>query len=636
MGDVRIEKVEDRIWLNAPYNNGEGPRLAKKVLGHNWNGQNKVWTYPLDLQTCRDLRQVYGDRLVIGPELNAWAHAAVNHENQMVQLGRSMDAELTTVFEHSPKLAKAMASRTYQRSGARFVATGRRVLIADEPSLGKTATSLAGIMEAGAWEGDHLVVAPKTSLKSTWARQINLWTDAEAFPMPEGKANRKKTLEEFLNSPAKSKFLIVNPAMVRMQVGDWCAECRDWIDKKKDRAKHPNHFYYEHKTVTEVKLCDWPEVIGHEWTSCIVDECHELFSLFRGPRAQSGITQTMQGMMRIQPDIRIALTGTPLRGYEKKLAGTFSWLGVIEGGYWRWVQQWMAVDKSGFGWSIIGLLADKEESFYRHIDTYVRRLTKKEARPDLPDKDPQPVWVDLEGKHKRQYLEFLTQGEVELEDSTLSSLGVLSELTRLKQMAFGVWENRDGKFRPTGESPKIDWLLQALAERGVTGDPKTEFLPEEGLGYKYVIASQFTEVVDATERVLNKQGIKTLKVTGDVTGKRRDTSVARWQSDDKEYRVLLINTKAGGVSIDLDAWCDEMFILDETWIADDQVQLEGRIDNRTGRVAPRTFYYIRTSGTIEEEIAESNLSQDEMQKKLLDSRRGVETAIRIIKKLKES
>jgi SNF2 family DNA or RNA helicase len=199
-----------------------------------------------------------------------------------------------------------------------------------------------------------------------------------------------------------------------------------------------------------------------------------------------------------------------------------------------------------------------------------------------------------------------------------------------------VWENVGGDFRPTTDSPKIEWLLQALAERGVTGDPKTEFLPEEGLGYKYVIASQWEMILEAVNQALGLAGIKTLKVSGSVTGKKRDATVARFQSDDKEYRVLLINTKAGGVSIDLDAWCDEMFVLDETWISDDQVQLEGRIDNRTGRVSPRTFYYLRTEGTVEEEIAEGNLSQDEMQKALLDSRRGVEVASRIIRKLKES
>src|SRR5690606_30639962 len=97
----------------------------------------------------------------------------------------------------------------------------------------------------------------------------------------------------------------------------------------------------------------------------------------------------------------------------------------------------------------------------------------------------------------------------------------------------------------------------------------------------------------------------------------------------------LINTTAGGVSIDLDAWCDEMFILDETWIRDQQVQLEGRIDNRSGRSAPRTYHYIRTEGTLEEYIAKENITQDEMQKQLLDRRRGAKVAEHIIEKLKK-
>jgi SNF2 family DNA or RNA helicase len=630
MGNVRVERNKDRIWLVASFEDA-GPKLAKEIPGASWRKSNRVWTYPLNLHTCRDLRRVFGDKLVIGPELTAWARAAVAHEKEMTELGRKMDADLQVVPEISPRLAKAMSSRTYQRSGSRFVARGMRVLIADEPGLGKTATALGGLMEAGFWEGSHLVIAPKTSLVSTWARQIRLWTDAEAWPMPEGRAAREQTWREFKASTAPSKFLIVNPAMIRVLAGVWCAECDKWIVVNKQKNK-PEHYYFRHKEKTIIKKADWLEIIQHEWDSAILDECHEELANWK----PSNVNQEREGLSRIQPQVRIALTGTPLRGHEIKLWGTLKWLDRVRGGYWAWIETWFNLVKKPY-YEILGPRTEKMDEFHKQIDTVTRRITKKEARPDLPDKEWIPVWLTLEGKHRRQYGEFLEEGEISLAGGKIiAATGPLAELTRLKQLSFGVWENVNGDFRPTTDSPKIEWLLQALAERGVTGDPKTEFLPEEGLGYKYVIASQWEMILEAVNQALGLAGIKTLKVSGSVTGKKRDATVARFQSDDKEYRVLLINTKAGGVSIDLDAWCDEMFVLDETWISDDQVQLEGRIDNRTGRVSPRTFYYLRTEGTVEEEIAEGNLSQDEMQKALLDSRRGVEVASRIIRKLKES
>ena len=128
-----------------------------------------------------------------------------------------------------------------------------------------------------------------------------------------------------------------------------------------------------------------------------------------------------------------------------------------------------------------------------------------------------------------------------------------------------------------------------------------------------------------------KLSIPALKITGDVTGTARASAVAKFQSDDKVNRVMLIQTITGGVSIDLDAWCDEMVILDETFIADQQVQLEGRINNRSGRVSPRMWWYLRTEGTMDQKVAESNYAQHDIQHKLLDGRRGVKVALHLIR-----
>jgi SNF2 family DNA or RNA helicase len=79
------------------------------------------------------------------------------------------------------------------------------------------------------------------------------------------------------------------------------------------------------------------------------------------------------------------------------------------------------------------------------------------------------------------------------------------------------------------------------------------------------------------------------------------------------------------VSLSLDRWTDEMVILDETWVPDDQTQVEDRIhrlSRKEGR-APATYWYVRSRGTIEEHIAATTLSKDRIQQRLMDSRRGV-------------
>ena len=74
-----------------------------------------------------------------------------------------------------------------------------------------------------------------------------------------------------------------------------------------------------------------------------------------------------------------------------------------------------------------------------------------------------------------------------------------------------------------------------------------------------------------------------------------------------------------------------MVILDEKFVDDDQKQVMGRIDNRGERVAPKFFYFVRTVGTVEEGIAQLNMSQDEMQREILDGRRGVEFLVNVLK-----
>jgi hypothetical protein len=88
--------------------------------------------------------------------------------------------------------------------------------------------------------------------------------------------------------------------------------------------------------------------------------------------------------------------------------------------------------------------------------------------------------------------------------------------------------------------------------------------------------------------------------------------------------ILLINTKAGGVAITLDT-ADVMVVLDETWIPDDQEQLEDRI-HRVSRPRPVTYHYLRSMDTIDLGVALVNQQREYATHRLLDGRRGVEYA----------
>jgi len=625
MAEADLDLVGKRILVRISWSPSVVD-LCKSVPGYNWSPTKGAWTYPASLGIYGRLEEAFSGEFEPTPALREWVGAERARGAILATLARRSDAILRRVPESHPEIAAAMDSRTYQRVGGRFGARALSYCLADDPGLGKTVQYLAGLIEADLWRGDHLVIAPKTSLESTWGDQIIKWApDAEVMAMPEGAAARQDAWEKFLELD-QPRFLAINPAMIRRIYGKWCPKCKQWATKSESDWP-TEHLLQAHKTRRKIQTEDWPEILNHEWETVALDESHELLAAYK----PSNVTQQVAGLLDIQAGKRVALTGTPIRGSEERLWGMLDWLGVQTGGYWAWIDTYFDVSSNGFGKDINGLRPERLAEFHKSLDSVILRRSRAEARPDLPMGRREDVLVRMIPKQRKQYEEFQAMGEAVLESGILTAMGALAEITRLKQLAFGVWD-RMGTTRPlpTGASPKVDWLMQFLKSRGVTGKKVSDFYPESD-GYKYVIVSQFTAVLVAISGVLDKAGIEHLQISGMVTGKKRTAAQRTFQSDDRRYRVMLLNTKAGGVSLDLDAWCDEMVILDETYIADDQVQVEGRNNNRSGRVAPRTWWYVRTADTVEQTIAESNFDQHKLEHALLDARRGVTRALHLIR-----
>lgn len=618
-----------RIGLMSPWFPGVAD-MCKSVPGHSWDAKRKFWTYPLTLQTCRNLRRAFTDMLVIGSELRQWAADEVRREEEMEALGSAKDAELRFIPEIAPRLAAAMDNRPFQKVGARFIAEGREVLIADEPTLGKTIQCFGGLMEAGVWHGWHLVAAPKSSLETVWHDEVYKWTDdGQAFFMPDGKAARVKVIDDFMASDAPAKFLIINPEMLQIKLQERCKKCDIWIDRDTDMPM--DHYLERHNTSKEIRKCDWPILFEQEWNSIIVDEAHKYLLGIAGANRKTQVGEGFTRLRVIENGCRIGSTGTPMKGKAVNFWKVFHWLRPKEyPSLWQFAESFLEITDNGFGKSIGDIRETREQDLYKSISGIMLRRTKLEVQPDLPENSYQDHWVSMLPKQEKQYNGILDEGEAKFGDTVVTTTGVLAEFTRLKQIAFGEWKTSGNKFVPVA-SPKLNLLIEMLEERGVTGDPRTDWKGDGG--FKYIVASQFTQVIDFVVEQLESRGIDCLKITGAVTGKKRTQAQQEFQSKDGA-RVLALNTIAGGAALTLDAWCDEMFILDETWVRDEQIQLEGRINNRDveKRVAVRTFHYIRTKDSIEEEIADSGMTQDEFQKALLDRRRGVELRQRILTK----
>lgn len=636
-----LSKTTGRIHVKSAWYQ-DAAYDAKRTPGAKWNPDSKTWSYPLTLDTCHQLRSVYGADLTVGQSLSAWARNAIALENKMVALGTASDAELEVVPGEFRRMAEAMGNRTYQRSGARFVAEGRRVGIFDEVGLGKTITSLGGVIEGGKWAGNHLVISTKTSLEAVWHDQTLFWTEdkPEVFVCDGPLAARKKTIAAYVASTAESKWLVVNPAMLMVKVEDWCNKCKKW-DKDLDPIEDMEHYTMAHKCEGRVSVHKYPELQSIMWDVVIVDEAHKVLSTGIKSAASKGLTQTARGLKALKeaPDsMRIALTGTPARGQELKMWGIMHWLWpTTYSSKWDWVFTYFENEKRHFGGIDVGPMREEmADRFWAMLDRHTLRRTRREVRADLPEAESFTEWVHLDGKHKKQYKQMEQEGESNLDGGEVIAIGILAELTRLKQFSWGVWSvNAHGDLVPTADSPKLRRLDDMLEERGITGKEEDDF--HASAHHKYIISSQFKQIIDLLEAHYESLGIPTLKITGDVTGKARGTAARSFQEDPDGPRILLMTITAGGESLTLDRYCDTIFALDETFVADDGVQLLGRIDNRSvtaEEAVPRQVIHISTKDTIEEGIAQSNMDQLQMEHRLLDSRRGIELAKNIIRKVK--
>src|SRR6185503_1672195 len=109
----------------------------------------------------------FGEDLELGPQLTKWGHKVVARERNLASLSDANDADLEQL--NGSKLAKWL--RPYQRADAKFMAT-TNVINANQPRTGKTPTTISALLEANLEWGQHLIFAPKASLRNVWEAGI--------------------------------------------------------------------------------------------------------------------------------------------------------------------------------------------------------------------------------------------------------------------------------------------------------------------------------------------------------------------------------------------------------------------------------------------------------------------------------
>lgn len=654
MGKVRAEKHKNRVWLTGT-RPADAP-LAKSIPGKSPNYKNgsfSHWSFPLTWNTCLELRRRFRDRLEIGPELNTWARHEKTTRNRALAVAKMTEVPLARLAEGAPKLAAAMADRTYQQVGAAYINVVRNCIIGDDPGLGKTLQVMGAVVEAGL-VGPILVLAPTAAVQITWPTELSTWLPDDAVYVCVGnRPQREKVLARFVAGcrkyPKKRHWLIANFEMVRAHTGrprptKICPEEGpfEWSHTNKVTGKVEHGFW----------MHPYADLFCGDFSAIIADESQRALITKTSERVDQTQVRAGIGLLRVKPGgMKIAVTGTPFRGKKENLWGTLNWLWPERyTSYWAWIMTYFETYQDQHSLVIGELDESKEAQFYEDLDTVMIRRRKSEVVPDLPPKqypgwplDPDDpgsmhgIWLDMLPEQRKFYREMVKAAETKMESGTLMANGVLAEMTRLKQFTTvcGDVETRTRKAKkwieaiqdfvyfdeqyqvllPRFPSNKFNWLVDWLDERGI--------LTGEG-GGKVVIASQFTSVINMfRQELLDEYGCESLIISGETKHKDRKDNKEKFQAEGGP-QIFFLNIDAGGVSLTLDA-ADDLIFLDQKWIPDDQTQVEDRI-HRVSRMHQCNIWYVLSRGSIEETIARKNEERDDMQLRILDGRRGVDYA----------
>jgi SNF2 family DNA or RNA helicase len=598
-----------RIYVRTiPYDEWASHCLSR-VPGASFRKSAKDWSFPLDMTTCRLLRKELGQELKITPELAAWAREAIAHEEDMDRIRQgSVQEDFGRVKDLTPELYEAISSRGYQITGASFLLHGGRTILGDQPGLGKTVQTLATLVQKGSRK--ILVVCPRTAARNVWERETARWAPVIKTYVAQGdRDTRQKVINRFEFSSKRGNgqhMLIINTEMMRM-IPEVCPDgplkkCGKATKRQVSAAtrasqEEPHEHFYN--------VTDWPFLSEAQWDAIVIDESHNALASTSNTNSDN-ITQVRFGAMHIRymlkPDgLAIPMSGTPFRSRLNKAWGTLNWLEPKKfSSYWRFAEQHFGVTEGEYSRTVSPEPLD-EAAFQKTLSPHYLARTKAEVAPDLPPifyagsppadrPDGLPCeWLDMEPRQARAYEEMRKNAIARIQDGEISAVGVLAELTRLRQFACSFGRMEVEQMRAALPSNKIDWLIEFLLER-------------EGNAGKVVVASSFSQLIALAAAAIEKElRYPVLTLTGATSDRGRTDLVRRFSDPNDPARVAIINSRAGGEAITLDA-ADDMIFLDLPWTSDEAAQVEARI-HRISRIHNVTVYRLMSKGTIDERMA---------------------------------
>lgn len=588
---AELSLAGDLIQITTTY---PDRHLIKQLPGSRFKLNLGAWTAPLGWGTCITLRGLFGDRLIVGPRLNAWSWDLYTNRIQPTTMLRdALEIEvsiaqfesichLLDVLDHEIEAESSLKLYSYQRVDVAFLYANRRALLCNEPGLGKTGSVIRTIQlldVTGQKPLPVVIVCPNTLKRTVWKKELTAWAPHLTVSIIDGPAGvRRKALQ-----PGFDVYLI-----------NWESVWR-----------HSRLAPYGQIAITDEESQP-KELNALDPMTVILDECHRA----KNPNAKQ--TRAAWAITH-QAAYRFGMTGTPIGNHLGELWPLFH---LIEPTSFptktRWMDRYLSTSPNFFGGATVtGLNPATRSEFFRATDHLIRRVPKQLALPQLPPKLPTEYReTPLSSQQRKIYNQMRDLMVAELNEIVIAGNG-LAKLTRLSQFACAFAEiGENGNVKLRKPSSKVDDLLELLDDMG---------------DKPLVVGAVSRQLIELAAQALTDAHVTNVLVTGGQSTEKRDENVKQFQAG--EARVILCTLGAGAEGLTLTA-ADTLLFMQRSWSQLQNKQFEDRI-HRIGaeghacvrileQIAPDTIDEHRVEVLAEkDEQAQSFLRDTEILAKLL-------------------
>lgn len=489
-------------------------RAVKGIEGAWYHSATKIWHIPRHRQKdINFLRQKFHVKTLLSPVI-----AVSNEVYEDIPELPELDVELPLLRKPFP----------FQAKGIAYCRQKKRVIIGDQPGLGKTTEAIGTICSYGIGEnnllnaGPGLIICP-SSLKINWQKEWQTVAGHRSMILGD---SIKNTWQQYYKVGMCDVFIVNYESLKKFFVQSGWTKPKSIEDPETGEVKRVPFKMNQIPFRDTINIFKW----------IIIDESH---------KCKDGDTQQAKFVMGIArgKEIVLELTGTPVLNKSRDL---ITQLHIIDrlrdivdhiprpvdshgkqgdyGGYQRFIDRYCGNNES----------TNLKELNYRLNKFCFFRREKSDVLKDLPAKIRQVVRCDITNRHEyhRAQNQFVTY---------------------LKEVKGCTDQEIKKKLR--GQMMVKIGILKQISAKGKL-DAAKEFIEEvtEG-GQKIVVFVHLKEVA----RSIKEMFPGAVSITGDDDAYARDRAITSFQKNNATS-IIVCSLQAGGVGITLTASSEVLFI----------------------------------------------------------------------------